>query len=104
MPRQQKHSDTCKKFLKDSHKNIIRCRHNLVAVKTSRSILDREVLLLQSFKSVFIQRLADRKVDALTSNPAVDCWPRGTLCLGIAPGWKTTLAVRQRGGRVAENK
>ena len=69
MPCQHKHSDVCKTILKDIHKGVGLGFTKLTTFTTFPKILD------------------GRKVDELISNPAVVCWPRGTLCLGIAWNW-----------------
>ena len=70
--------------------------HNLVGVKTPRSIRVGDFPLLHDYSVAFNQRLRNFRGIKLSTNPAVACWPRSTLCLGIAPGWQTTLADCQR--------
>ena len=73
-----------------------RSGHNLVGVKTPRSIRVGDFPLLHDYSVAFNQRLQNYKVSKLRTNPAVACWPRSTHCLGIARGWQTTLADCQR--------
>ena len=70
--------------------------HNLLGIKTPRSIRVGDFPLLRDYSVAFNQRLQNYKVSKLSTNPAVACWPRRTLCLGIARGWQTTLADCQR--------
>ena len=59
---------------------------------TPRSILVGDFPLLHDYSVAFNQRLQNYKFRKLSTNLAVACWPRSTLCLGIARGWQTTLA------------
>ena len=70
--------------------------HNLVGITTPRSIRVGDFPLLHDYSVAFNQRLQNCKFSKLSKNPAVACWPRSTLCLGIARGWQTTLADCQR--------
>ena len=65
---------------------------NLVGVMTPRSILVGDFPLLHDYSVAFNQRLQNYKFRKLSTNLAVACWPRSTLCLGIAWSWQTTLA------------
>ena len=70
--------------------------HNLLGIKTPRSIRVSDFPLLHDYSVAFNQRLQNYKVSKLSTNSAVACWPRSTLCLGTARGWQTTLAHCQR--------
>ena len=76
--------------------SVFRYGHNLVGVKTPRPIRVGDFPLLHDYSVAFNQRLQNYEGSKLSTNPAVACWHRSTLCLGIARGWQTTLADCQR--------
>ena len=67
-----------------------------MGIKTPRSIRVGDFPLLHDYSVAINQLLQNYKFSKLCTNPAVACWPRSTLCIGIAPGWQTTLADCQR--------
>ena len=67
--------------------------HNLLGIKTPRSIRVSDFPLLHDYSVAFNQRLQNCKVRKLSTIPAVACWPRSTTVLALPRAGKLRLLI-----------